>query len=119
MKATVMIIKNKDKTLFLLRKTKPFGWCLPGGKLDEGETSKEAVIREVFEETKIELNENEIDFVKTKLSISGIEVDIYKVAVEDEPSVIINKTEHTNKKWMTEKEVKEIALAGNTSDFIN
>lgn len=117
-KAAVMIIKNNDKTLFLLRKTKPFGWCLPGGKLDEGETSKDAVLREVFEETQIELNENEIEFVDTKLSVTGIEVDIYKVTVENEPSVTINKDEHTNKKWFTEQEVLGIALAGNTSEFI-
>ncbi len=118
MKATVMIIKNKDEILFLLRKTKPFGWCLPGGKLDEGETSKEAIIREVKEETQIELNENDIQFVDTKISVSGIEVDIYEVTVDEKPLVTINKNEHTNKKWLTKKEVNEIALAGNTSEFI-
>ncbi len=118
MKAAVMIIKNNDEILFLLRKTKPFGWCLPGGKLDEGETSKDTIIREVFEETKIKLNENDIEFLDTRTSVSGLNVDVYKVTMEEPPVVIINNNEHTNKKWITAQELFKYQFAGNTLDFI-
>ncbi len=38
-------------------------WKLPGGHGDEGETPKEAIIRETLEETNIEIYENEIEFL--------------------------------------------------------
>ena len=44
----VLIVKRK-------RKQQCFGWwCLPGGKVDYGETVEEAAARELFEETSLE-----------------------------------------------------------------
>ena len=57
-KATVaaIIVQNDDKPDIILltkRNVRPFQghWCLPGGHIDDYETAKEAVVREVMEET--------------------------------------------------------------------
>lgn len=53
-RATVgAIIKKDEKVLLIKRGNEPFNsyWCLPGGHIDYGETAKQAVIREVKEET--------------------------------------------------------------------
>jgi mutator protein MutT len=49
------IIQNEEgKVLFLKRADGDYGaggWCLPGGKVEYGETVEEAVLKEVWEET--------------------------------------------------------------------
>lgn len=53
-RATACAVIEKDgKVLLIKRNTNPFKnyWSLPGGHIDYGETAKQAVIREVKEET--------------------------------------------------------------------
>ena len=48
-----LVINKDSKVLFIYRKNK---WDLPKGKLDEGENLEEAAIREVVEETGLDIN---------------------------------------------------------------
>lgn len=41
------------QTLLIHRKEKPFGWAIPGGHVEERETLRHAVERELFEETAV------------------------------------------------------------------
>lgn len=59
-------IMHKDKVLFLKRTTtSTWGhtWGLPGGKIEENQTPLETMLREVFEETAIDLSQEEISFL--------------------------------------------------------
>ena len=52
-----IIIELESGVVFIKRANPPFGWALPGGYVDYGESLEEAVYREALEETglKIEL----------------------------------------------------------------
>jgi 8-oxo-dGTP pyrophosphatase MutT (NUDIX family) len=53
--------------LVVSRRNKPDMWGLPGGKVDPGETSSEAAVRELLEETGIRVYENELVPIFTAL----------------------------------------------------
>ena len=63
---TGVIVKHKDKILLCKRNNQgsfPGMWSIPGGKLEEGETTKEGAMREFFEETNVDISNEELTFV--------------------------------------------------------
>jgi 8-oxo-dGTP diphosphatase len=55
--ATAIILCSEDRVLLIKRDTLPFKgcWALPGGRMDPGETVEQTCIREVKEETGLEV----------------------------------------------------------------
>ena len=55
--ATAIIIFSHDKILLIKRATVPFKgyWALPGGRVDPGETVEQTIVREVKEETGLDV----------------------------------------------------------------
>lgn len=49
------IIIREKKILLIKRKFEPFGYAMPGGLIDPGEDAKQAVVREVEEETHLQV----------------------------------------------------------------
>ncbi len=55
---TVDIIIELDSGIILIeRKNEPFGWALPGGFVDYGESLESAAVREAREETSLEISD--------------------------------------------------------------
>lgn len=52
--AAIGIVKDGDLILWVKRRDVPV-WVLPGGGIDPGETAEDAVVREVFEESGLEV----------------------------------------------------------------
>lgn len=50
-----IIIEVEDKIILIERKNEPYGWALPGGFVDYGETVESAAKREALEETGLEI----------------------------------------------------------------
>lgn len=131
MKTAVLnrIINEKGETLFLLRKGKPFGWGLPGGKVDGEETPEQACVREVQEETGINLTETELVKIGPAVSSTGIPLTVFETILDHTPNVKINSGEHLSARWIKTHtnefqrnytdEVKKLVFAGTTLSIID
>ena len=55
--STAIIPYDENKILLIKRNTKPFTgyWALPGGRMDLGETIEQTIVREVKEETGLDV----------------------------------------------------------------
>lgn len=51
-----IIIEYQNGIILIERKNPPYGWSIPGGFVDYGETVEEAAMREAKEETSLELD---------------------------------------------------------------
>jgi 8-oxo-dGTP diphosphatase len=51
-----ILIRINGGVVLIRRKNPPFGWALPGGFMDEGETCEAAAIREAKEETGLDVH---------------------------------------------------------------
>jgi len=63
MKDVVVGIVDKDGKILMIKRAKKEGdlvWAFPGGKVEEGETKEQACIREVYEETGINVKIKQI-----------------------------------------------------------
>ena len=53
--AVAGIVVYNDRCLFLKRKNPPLNWAPPAGRLRDNETFQEGVVREIYEETGLEV----------------------------------------------------------------
>lgn len=61
---TAGLVVTKNNQLLLAYSNNKNAWYLPGGKVDKGETSKDALIREIREELNIDLQPDKIEEYK-------------------------------------------------------
>jgi 8-oxo-dGTP diphosphatase len=52
-----IIIEINNGIVLIERKNEPFGWALPGGFVDYGESLEAAAVREAYEETSLEISD--------------------------------------------------------------
>lgn len=65
-----IIVDEAGRVLLLRRANTGYGqgaWCLPGGKIDHGQTIAEALVREVREETELEVTRAELLLLQDSL----------------------------------------------------
>ena len=94
------------------------GWCIPGGKVDPGETTLEAAIRETFEETGIKVS----DLIYVGEHPSGnseFMVSCYYTTLDSIQPVTLSEREHSEYFWVSFDKLKNFIQAGNTPSFID
>lgn len=115
------IIKSGDKYLTIIRQGKKP--CFAGGSVDEGETTRQAIIREVFEETGakvVGLKYLKKDYYSVDWEFEGIKFPnkrveyTYLCEIEDEKVNIKGLKgefdDNTTLKWCTSKELEDLGL---------
>lgn len=55
-----IIVEKNDGVVLIRRKNPPYGWALPGGFIEYGESAEEAAVREAKEETNLEIDLKEL-----------------------------------------------------------
>lgn len=111
-----------DNEILLLkrqyREGKSNGWCLPGGKVEPGESSIDGAIRETFEESGIKINIP--TYVGSAISASKeFIVKVYFTPMSKKENITLSLREHCNYAWVNINDVDSYELAGNTKEFIN
>ena len=118
----VLLADENNKILILKRstesKTNPGKWELPGGKVDQGESFDQALIREVYEETQLKISLEHV------VGISEQNLHFIRAVHIIMSGKIINgnlnlSNEHEGYAWVFFENLQEYELADWLNDFVN
>lgn len=113
------VIKNGDKILAVQRGYGEFegGWEFPGGKIEPGETSKEALVREIKEELSAQIIVGDlITTVEYDYPNFHLSMDCFWCELVGE-SLVLN--EHEDKKWLTIDILDQVSWLPADIDVVN
>ena len=102
------IIKNHGKYLATQRNYGEFkdGWEFPGGKIEEGETPKEALKREIMEELDTEIKVGKlIDTIEYDYPTFHLSMDCFWCEIVKGELVL---KEHEAARWLTREQLGEV-----------
>lgn len=98
LQAAGVILTQPDGRTLLLQRSDGSGWCFPGGKVEEGETSLACTTRETFEETGLLLEEQALRPVSVVSNRDGFQFACYASTVPDFTPVLCAE-EHSGYGW--------------------
>jgi 8-oxo-dGTP diphosphatase len=106
--AKLLIIDTEDKHLLLHRSNHPtFGTDpdLPGGTIEEGETTLEAMLRETAEEVGLELDAGDIRLIYSGVEYSQdkTQYNLYICRHKIRPNIVLS-WEHSSFEWLAPEE---------------
>ena len=102
------VIRDGDKIFATQRGYGDFkgGWEFPGGKIEEGETPQEALVREIEEELETEIIVGElIDTIEYDYPTFHLSMDCFWVEIVSGDLVL---KEHKAAKWLTKAELESV-----------
>lgn len=115
--ASAVVILNSEKThMLLVSQHRPvvndFTWEIPAGMLDvEGESARHTAIREVKEETGIDIDFNDLEVVTHYYPIIGCvnhKIYIFEAIVPDMTLVETNDNDVVQSKWFSFEEIDKM-----------
>ncbi len=106
---------NKFLVLQRARQDEQYGlWGIPGGKLDKGELPIPGLMREVLEETGLDLSKSHIELLDTALSCTSCDgqygLYLYHAKITTRKRVVIGYEEHLAYRWVTLQEFERLDL---------
>jgi ADP-ribose pyrophosphatase YjhB (NUDIX family) len=109
----VGVFVRHDGRLLLVRSTYQSWWGLPGGRVDRGESAREAAARELLEETSLAVDArvlNELGDVHLEHNHIRDHVAFFELRCEREPSVRCDGAEIAELSWVREEELSALKL---------
>jgi 8-oxo-dGTP diphosphatase len=100
----VCAVAHEDRLLFL-RQPHRDGWSLPGGLLDRGESARDAVVRELREETGLDVEVGLPLTTQVNPRVRRVDV-IYRITVDSPPEVTPGG-EARDARWLRPDEVMD------------
>lgn len=101
-----IIINSKNEFLMLQFNSPINTWHFPGGRIDEGEEATEGLIREIKEETNLEVQD--LKPIYTKIFTDERKYGVFYMAKAKEPYKVEISDEHQNYKWFKKEDLNEI-----------
>lgn len=116
------LLTDKDGKVLILKrstdsKTNPGKWELPGGKVDQGESFDHALMREVYEETKLKISLEHVIGVSEQnlLVIRAVHILMSGKIIEGNLTL---SEEHEGYAWVFFENLDEYELADWLHDFV-
>lgn len=115
----------EDKLLFLKRHSKSSQgnkWGIPGGKLEKGEDSRAAVIREIYEEVGVKISSKDLEEMGTiyvRLPHVDYVYHMFRKRFHAPIAVILAAEEHQESLWATYEEALQLPLIAGGSDSLH
>ncbi len=112
------------KMLFLKRHSqKPQGdtWGIPGGKIEDGETPRMAVIRETFEEVGLNIDDEALQMIAPlycRLPHLDYVYYLFYKPFKTFPEIELALEEHTELRWVTFEEALMLPLIGGGAEAL-
>lgn len=111
---------ENDKFLMFLRqdhKPQPNTWSVPAGKIENGESAEEAMVRELKEETGLIFSIGDLRFHKIfyilydfEKPVFDFEYSIFSIELDSKPKIKLDLNDHKKFKWVTPKEALKMNL---------
>lgn len=115
-KVVSCFVQCGNEFLMLLRqdgKSEGNKWGIPAGKLNPGESSVDAIVRELYEETGIRHSPFEIGYFR-KLFVRYPDYDfiyhMFTAKMQEKPEVKIKPDEHKSFQWVSPEEALKLPL---------
>lgn len=105
--AVCVAIWQDDKILLVRRANEPNKglWALPGGKIDIGETIAEAAIRELIEETNLQVTPKNLFFIREIIE-DGFHYVLNCIRAENPEGLLLAGDDAAAAKWMSIADIK-------------
>lgn len=117
---TVILNHRLKKALLIRRSSDDFGggtWESAGGKVEEGETLEDALIREVYEETGLRVIPEKLLYASLDEHSEQRLIFIVYLCLTDEETITLSD-EHTEYRWVDKKLCRSMLKGGIAEDFI-
>lgn len=110
---TLMIHKNK-------RPDKPFYgmWDAPGGKIEPGESPEQAAVREMREESGLEIKGPRLRAVMTFRNLFGNDWKVHLFSAEDYDGELVSENREGSLRWIDDKDFFSLNLCDSDRVFV-
>ena len=96
-------------------------WCSPGGKIEKGETPRDAVIREIREEVGLDIDNKklqELGKLFARLPHLDYVFHVFRIPFSIQPRVQIAADEHVEYKWVTFADALKLPLVAGGDEIL-